>query len=727
MNYANTPTHIDQLLERANRFLVQNNLVEALPLAQDAGKLSYAENYTEGIIGANLLLSKLSLQNARYLSRPTALALEYIEKTKALKQETSLDNKVAILLQYGEVHLYNNAFSTALPYLQEALVWSEKSQGLNNIILTHCALSRLAVKQNKFEEALAYLEASLALVNQKDSHIEVQVLNELYHERSQVYLRRQEYSMLHDSCLKSLELCVVTGDIEKEMVATNSLGIYYATQLDHRRAMEHFLVALDISKQIDYRAMTGQYLINIATVYAQLYNFDDARDRYQTLLEQYDDILADNTRLIVYNNLGNIQLTLERPKSAQPYFEQSLTLARSIQYKEMVAHSLAQLSRTNILLGNLEVATQQMEEAAQLVEALGDTNAKPINLINRGSILFHQKQFSEAIYFLSKGVTAAKRMQDDASERRGYRLLSKLYQEQNDFEQALKYQTVYSEAREHFYKEMRNRQSIDLEIKYAIKEKQKEIESLRTENQYKDLLLEQKDQLAKQNTQLMQVNEELRQFAYAASHDLKEPLRMIGSYTQLIHKKYEPQVDETSASYFQYVSEGVKRMNNLLDGLLKYATIGKSEEDMEEVDLKQAAELAIINLRISISESHAIIEMGTLPTIRSVKSLWIQLFQNLISNAIKFRKPDMVPKVSIGYQYTDRELIVSVKDNGIGIQEEYSDRIFIIFQRLHSRDAFEGTGIGLAICQKIMKRLDGRIWVESVPGEGAVFYCGVPV
>jgi two-component system, chemotaxis family, sensor kinase Cph1 len=286
---------------------------------------------------------------------------------------------------------------------------------------------------------------------------------------------------------------------------------------------------------------------------------------------------------------------------------------------------------------------------------------------------------------------------------------------------------VYSEAREHFYKEMRNRQSIDLEIKYAIKEKQKEIESLRTENQYKDLLLEQKDQLAKQNTQLMQVNEELRQFAYAASHDLKEPLRMIGSYTQLIHKKYEPQVDETSASYFQYVSEGVKRMNNLLDGLLKYATIGKSEEDMEEVDLKQAAELAIINLRISISESHAIIEMGTLPTIRSVKSLWIQLFQNLISNAIKFRKPDMVPKVSIGYQYTDRELIVSVKDNGIGIQEEYSDRIFIIFQRLHSRDAFEGTGIGLAICQKIMKRLDGRIWVESVPGEGAVFYCGVPV
>ncbi|HHS95161.1 MAG TPA: GHKL domain-containing protein, partial [Phaeodactylibacter sp.] len=322
---------------------------------------------------------------------------------------------------------------------------------------------------------------------------------------------------------------------------------------------------------------------------------------------------------------------------------------------------------------------------------------------------------------------AAKMMKDDASERRGYKLLSKLYLKQKDFEQALKYQNIYSQAREQFYKEMRNRQSIDLEIKYAIKEKQQEIERLRTENKYKDLLLEQKDQLAKQNEELIQVNEELRQFAYAASHDLKEPLRMISSYTQLIYKRHHEQFDEHSAMYFDFVNDGVKRMNNLLDGLLKYATVGKSDEDTTEVNLNNAVELAIINLRVRIQETHAIIDCKNLPTIRSVKSLWIQLFQNLISNAIKFRKPDMTPQISIRHQTADEQLIISISDNGIGIKEEFKERIFDIFQRLHSKDSFEGAGIGLAICQKIMKRFGGTIRVESEMGQGATFYLTLPL
>lgn len=726
MTYSNTNQPINQFLERAAKLLVQNNVVEALPLAQKASLLATSAEYSDGIIAANILLSKMAIHSAKYLGNPSSTASDYIEKAKALLPSASENSRAATLLQSGDVNIYNNNFTEALTAFEQALTLTQQTNNKSYSILALCGLSRLSVKQNKFDKALQYIEAALLILKEKTSDIAAQVQAEVYHGLSQVHLRRQEYTKLHDSCQKTLTLCELTGDIEKEMVATNSLGIYYATKLDQKTAMEYFLTALDISKQIGYRAMTGQYLINIATLYAQLYNFDDATDRYKMLLEQYDDILGDNTRVIVYNNLGNIQLTLERPETAQPHLVRSLELARTIAYKEMIAHSLAQLCRTNILLDNYDLATEQMEEASTLVEVLGDINGKQINLINKGSILLHQKKYQEAIRLLSRGITAAKRMKDDASERRGYKLLSKLYQEQKDFEQALRFQTVYSEAREHFYKEMRNRQGIDLEIKYAIKEKQKEIKRLQTENQYKDLLLEQKDQLAKQNTQLIQVNEELRQFAYAASHDLKEPLRMIGSYTQLIFKRHSDQFDEQSSSYFQFVSEGVIRMNNLLDGLLKYATVGKTEADMTEVNLNTIVELAVINLRVSVEESKAIIDAGPLPKIRSVKSLWIQLFQNLISNAIKFRKEEVIPQISINHHYTDDDLIISIADNGIGINPEYSERIFVIFQRLHSREAFEGTGIGLAICQKIMKRLEGKIWVESILDVGTTFHCSIP-
>ena len=725
MTYSNHIQQIDQFLSRADLLLIQNNVVEALPLAQQAAKLSVSENYSNGLLSANLLLSKLALHTAKYLGNPTTIAFDYIEKAKAVEIDNLPENKFELLLQSGKAHIYNNTFETALPCLKEALQISREFNNPKETLLALSALSHLAIRQNKFEKALAHIEESLAILNNSTTTIEEQVQAEVYHELSQVYLKRQEYTKLHESCEKTLVLSRKTGDIEKEMVATNSLGIYYATIQEQKKAMTYFLSALDISKQIGYRAMTAQYLINIATLYAQLYNFDDAADRYQMLLEQYNDILDNNTRVIVYNNLGNIQLTLENPETAQPHFVRSLDLARTIQYKEMIAHSLAQLSRTNILLKNYTHATEQMEEAATLVEALGDVNGKQINLINKGSILIHQQQYPQAIKLLSQGIMVAKRMKDEASERRGYKLLSKLYQFQGDFEQALKFQTVYSEAREHFYKEMRNRQGIDLEIKYAIKEKQQEIERLRTENKYKDLLLEQKDQLARQNTQLLQANEELRQFAYAASHDLKEPLRMIGSYTQLIHKKHVEQFDETSSGYFQFVSEGVTRMNNLLDGLLKYATIGNSEADLSEVDLSSIVEIAIINLRVSIEESKAIIDCGQLPQIKSIKSLWIQIFQNLIGNALKFRRPEVIPQISIQHRYSGEELIISVKDNGIGINPEFHERIFIIFQRLHSRTKFEGTGIGLAICHKIMQRLNGRIWVESIPGEGATFFCAI--
>jgi len=282
------------------------------------------------------------------------------------------------------------------------------------------------------------------------------------------------------------------------------------------------------------------------------------------------------------------------------------------------------------------------------------------------------------------------------------------------------------EKTNHFAKAQPNRQIIDMEIRRAIKEKQKKIEQLTKENEYQSLLLEKTEQIARQNEELTRVNEELRQFAYIASHDLKEPLRMVASYTQLLERMAGDELDDSHRLYFRYVTEGVHRMNNLLDALLKYATIGKMEEETELVDLNEIVKYCSSNLKVPIEETEAIIQTELLPSVMGNSSLFVQLLQNLIGNALKFKSLEKKPFIQIASRETDDAFIISVNDNGIGIANEHKNRIFEIFQRLHPRTKYEGTGIGLAICHKIIQGLGGRIWVESEVGKGATFYFSIP-
>jgi light-regulated signal transduction histidine kinase (bacteriophytochrome) len=238
--------------------------------------------------------------------------------------------------------------------------------------------------------------------------------------------------------------------------------------------------------------------------------------------------------------------------------------------------------------------------------------------------------------------------------------------------------------------------------------------------------LEQSSQIEKQNDLLRQANEELKQFAYISSHDLKEPLRMIGSFAQLVQQQLGQNMPQESKGYFQYINEGVTRMHGLLDALLHYATIGNLDFELERVDVKDIVGIARTNLKVVIEETNTNILCGEMPHVNAVPSFLVQLFQNLFSNAIKFRHPDSRPVILVNSEERESEWVFSVQDNGIGIADEHKERIFVIFQRLHTRAKYEGTGIGLAICQKIVAQLGGKIWVESQPGLGCTFFFSIP-
>jgi signal transduction histidine kinase len=220
-------------------------------------------------------------------------------------------------------------------------------------------------------------------------------------------------------------------------------------------------------------------------------------------------------------------------------------------------------------------------------------------------------------------------------------------------------------------------------------------------------------------------NKELEQFAYVASHDLQEPLRMVASYTQLLAERYEGRLDDKAKKCIDYAVDGAVRMQTLINDLLTYSRVGTRGKPFEPTDAHSVLGEAIKNLAAAIEQSRTIITNDDLPTVRADASQLVQLFQNLIANSIKFHGKD-IPRVHVSAQDHGREWVFSIRDNGIGIESQYADRVFLIFQRLHTRQEYPGTGIGLAICKRIVERHGGKIWFESEPGKGSTFFFAIP-
>jgi signal transduction histidine kinase len=231
--------------------------------------------------------------------------------------------------------------------------------------------------------------------------------------------------------------------------------------------------------------------------------------------------------------------------------------------------------------------------------------------------------------------------------------------------------------------------------------------------------------LSLRSQELARSNADLEQFAYVASHDLQEPLRMVASYLQLLEKRYWDKLDSDANDFIGFAVDGARRMQVLIADLLAYSRIGTRGQSFRPVNCEQALEKAMINLHIAIQESGAQITHTPLTTVWGDAMQLTQLFQNLIGNAIKFRR-DRPPEIYIRAEPEEDAWRFSVRDNGIGIEPQHFERIFMVFQRLHSRSAYPGTGIGLAICKKIVERHGGAIWVESEPGQGATFYFTIP-
>jgi len=233
-------------------------------------------------------------------------------------------------------------------------------------------------------------------------------------------------------------------------------------------------------------------------------------------------------------------------------------------------------------------------------------------------------------------------------------------------------------------------------------------------------------ELKKNLEELERSNRELQSFAFITSHDLQEPLRTMASYAQLIERRYKGQLDPDADEFLEYMVGGAKRMKSMIQGLLDYSQVEAKSNQFKEISAEKALDNALSNLQYSIDQCHAEVKHDPLPWIFADESQIVRVFQNLIGNALKFRKKDETPKIHISAKKDDNEWIFSVKDNGIGIEDQYFDKIFEVFKRLHAIGEYSGAGIGLSIVKRIIDRHGGHMWVKSSPGKGSTFYFTIP-
>ncbi|MET9927487.1 MULTISPECIES: ATP-binding protein [unclassified Streptomyces] len=233
--------------------------------------------------------------------------------------------------------------------------------------------------------------------------------------------------------------------------------------------------------------------------------------------------------------------------------------------------------------------------------------------------------------------------------------------------------------------------------------------------------------LAEQTEELRRSNSELEQFAYVASHDLQEPLRKVASFCQLLEKRYGKELDDRGKQYIAFAVDGAKRMQVLINDLLTFSRVGRVHEGWKPVDLGRSLDRALGNLTVAIEESGAVVEHPEeLPELLGDSTALTMVWQNLIGNAVKFRRADVECRITVTCVREDESWQLTVSDNGIGIAPEFADKVFVIFQRLHARDEYEGTGIGLALCRKIIEFHGGRIWLDAEPGEGTRIHFTLP-
>lgn len=576
---------------------------------------------------------------------------------------------------------------------------------------------------NNFQDALFYYADLIAM---NDEEFKSEFTPRAYSQMSSIHQSIGNYEAAFEHQMQALSIYDIENNILGKINAHYNIGNIFYYQSQYQKALEHYQKSKNFADELRNERATYACLAALGSVHEKLGNYDKS---------------------INYN-------------------ERSLRLAEKLNYKTGIAYAKGNIATNYKKQGKMDLAEQAIKESLALKKEVNDRVGTVGSNIDLSNLYLEWNKPQKALPFLEEALATAVEVDAKARQPEIYNTLAAAYDKMNDPVKALFYTKKYIALKDSLISEKTLEEMGQSKQRYQIREQEHEIAMLKKNDEirkqqfyifaiafvaflmflwwYKSkldyqnkvnrllgeknsLLADKNEEIHIKNKQLENSNEDLQQFAYVASHDLKEPLRMINSYTNLLSRRYNDLFDESGKEFMFYVVDAVKRMETLLDDLLDFSRAGTQPAPTAFISLKDVMVIVEANLRHRLQTLNAtlIIKDEHLPKVKAHRTMLIQLLQNLVSNGVKF-KGDRDPEVIIDCVKEEGQYVVSVADNGIGISKDNLEKVFEMFRRLHTRDEYEGTGIGLATCKRIVTTWGGDIWVESTKDVGSTFFFSFP-
>jgi signal transduction histidine kinase/Tfp pilus assembly protein PilF len=635
-------------------------------------------------------LFKRALKNRKAANNEAAQLL----LTDLLAKATLLDDQYTIAKAHyylGKSYLatqnYPQAlenFLAVLPFTAPIVSDKRHARSLSNIAYIYQQIG-------DYDNALRYQYK--ALTTQETMGDSSGMMQTYYTLGNIFFYYKKQYSKAEQYYHKTYNLAKATDNLNITVLTMCALGSCFEKQ-DRLEQAEHInFEAYHLADSMHHKLGQVSALQNIGTIYTKKEKFENAADYLQQSIDLARKIDLPWGVMVGKKYLGFLYLKQGNVTAAKDYFFESLELAANINdvHQQMELHQA--LSGVFESEDQKNLAFDQLKQYQELEASIYDEN------------------MLDEIYALEY---IEERVRQE-EELKSSNLTIELLKEQAKYRQIRTYLLLVLFIATLIVASL---------IGYYYLRKQQMYEVLeKTSN-----LLEEKNiQIEKSNKELAVANSDLKQFTYAASHDLKAPLRTISSFTTLLRRRNKATLDENSEEYFDFILGAVDRMQTLLTDLLDYAKLGSEHIPEKTVDLNQVVRASLFNLQESIDQTNAQIALpSSFPKVKGHETQLLQVFQNLIGNALKFHGPEP-PVLQVNFESREGHYLFSIKDNGIGIADDQKEKIFKMFARLNDHARFEGTGIGLATCRKIIERHGGQIWVDSSPGEGSTFYFTLPV
>jgi signal transduction histidine kinase len=658
-----------------------------------------------------------------------------IMELEKVEQEESLTDLYRINFQLGREYSsereekYEIATFHFTEALKVAIATNHTKDQLDCLYGIGCTHQR----RNNYQEALDFFHQSIDLAAEFSAEIDHAQMARVYTQISAVYQVLGDYKKAFDNQMQSLLICEKNNDLAE--------------------------------------IANGQY--NLGTIFFYQNQFDRSREHYEKAKIICDQLKNEKLIYSCLAALGSVNEKLGEAEKSLAYNKKSLALAIKLNYKTGIAYAKGNIAVNYLKLKDLAKAEKYLIEAINVKLSLEDSYGAIGSTIDLSKVYIAWGKSKNAIIILAEALSLAKKLASKSRQSDIYKTLSIVYEELDDDSKALDYTKKYVALKDSLLNEKILEEMGQSQRRYELEKKEHDIEMLKKENELweqKEMnqslqkyvfglitiaflmfiwwyriklsyqnnvnrILEEKnellngmnDEIELKNKQLEHSNEDLKQFAYVASHDLKEPLRMINSYTNLLQRRYLASFDQSGKDFMHYITDAVGRMEILLDDLLDFSRAGTQSAPTNYISTEDVMIMVGANLRhrFEMLNGILIIENENLPSVKAHRTQLIQLLQNLVSNGVKF-KGERDPIVEVGCLEKDHKYIFSVKDNGIGISKDNLEKVFEMFRRLHTREEYEGTGIGLATCKRIVATWGGDIWAESEEGKGSIFYFSVP-